>query len=77
MRAHGLAHARDARSNCTGIQIQGAEPWSIIDEAINPDAQSTQLWLRTAIPDAEVGTWVEAVDYVVGDQVRYEPTAHS
>ena len=69
--------ARTGNLHHTRLQIQGAEPWSIIDEAINPDAQSTQLWLRTSIPDAEVGTWVEAVDYVVGDQIRHEPTAHS
>ena len=69
--------ARTGNLHHTRLQIQGSEPWSIIDEAINPDSQSTQLWLRTAIPDAEVGTWVEAVDYVVGDQIRYEPTAHA
>ena len=61
----------------TRLQIQGAEPWAIIEEAINPNAQSTQLWLHAPIPDAEPGTWVEAVDYVVGDRIRYEPTVHA
>ena len=69
--------ARTGNLHQTRLQIQGAEPWAIIEEAINPDAQSTQLWLHAPIPGAEPGTWVEAVDYVVGDQILYEPTVHA
>ena len=69
--------ARTGNLHSTRLQIQGDEPWAIIEEAINPDAQSTQLWLHAPIPDAEPSTWVEAVDYVVGDRIRYEPTVHA
>lgn len=65
--------ARTGNLHATRLQVQGADAWAPIDEAMNPDAQSTRLRLSEALPAAAPETWVDVVDYVVGDSVRCEP----
>ena len=69
-----LDHFVAARTgNLHATRLVHGQAWSEIEEAINPDAQSTRLVLNRALPDVAPGAWIEVVDYVVGDCVRYEP----
>ena len=47
--------------------------WHEIAAAWNPDPGSTALVLTEPVTDLCVGEWVEVVDFVVGDEVLFEP----
>ena len=47
--------------------------WAAIAAAHNPDRNRTTLELDAAPSALHPGDWLRAVDYVVGDPIRYEP----
>jgi len=47
--------------------------WAAIAAAHNPDRNRTALELDAALDALRPGDWLRAVDYVVGDLVKYEP----
>jgi hypothetical protein len=68
----------------TRLEVEGEGAWAEIAEAANLGTggwgtEETTLWLETHKGDAErmkdlaAGTWVSVVDYVEGDEVRFEP----
>ena len=67
----------------TRLQRESDGNWRPITHAFNLDAYTTTLdvggapGLDGALPDSQwlaVGDWVVAVDYVIGDPIRWEPT---
>ena len=71
--------ARTGNLNGTRVQAEPDGAWAGIASACNPTRSRTRLQIdpQTGDPEAigalEPGTWVQVVDYVVGDEILYEP----
>ena len=64
---------RTGRLHQTRLEREKDGRWTEIVGGMNPDVDRTQIVLRDELADLEVGEWVQAVAYVVGDAVVYEP----
>ncbi|MBT5872526.1 MAG: hypothetical protein HOH43_03825, partial [Candidatus Latescibacteria bacterium] len=69
--------ARTGNLNQTRLLVGDSEKGISIVDAMNPDRESTRLWVEDpiAIGSVQSGDWVNVVDYVVGDVVEFEPIA--
>ncbi|MFH1568741.1 MAG: heparinase II/III family protein, partial [Gemmatimonadota bacterium] len=59
------------------LEPEAGGVWAEVRHARNPDSDHTTLELDAALAGLRPGDWLRAVDYVVGDPVRYEPLCRS
>ncbi|HJP32014.1 MAG TPA: hypothetical protein QGF95_15835 [Candidatus Latescibacteria bacterium] len=65
---------RTATLHGTRLLHEDSGAWQPIAAAVNNDGDTTRIDLVAPLPDVQVGDWVAAVDYVVGDAVSLELT---
>lgn len=64
--------ARTGNLHNTRLEREMDGGWAVIAEAMNPDADRTEVRLREPL-SLKPGQWVAVVDYVVGDALAFEP----
>ena len=65
--------ARTGNLNQTRLLMENTH--AAISDAVNPNRESTIVWVEdaAAVAGLATGDWLDVVDYVVGDEVVFEP----
>jgi hypothetical protein len=63
---------RTARLHHARLERDADHTWSAIAQAANRDADSTTIQLHEPLANVQIGDWVSAVAYVVGDPIHLQ-----